>query len=91
MADTAQPIDAASTDPAALAVMKGFPPPAERTVKLADTTSWRFPNTRWSFSHQRELARLPPSAGGRPPPRPCPTPCATTSTPWPSPPRTAKR
>jgi len=56
MPDTAQPIDAASTDPKALEVMKGFPPPAERTVRMANTTSWRFPNTRWSFSHQRELA-----------------------------------
>ncbi len=56
MADTAQPAPtAASTDPAAAGLMKGFPPPADRTVRLADTTSWRFPNIRWSFSHQREL------------------------------------
>lgn len=57
MADSAQPAPTAgSTDPAALGVMQGFPPAPERTVRLADTTSWRFPNTRWSFSHQRELA-----------------------------------
>jgi len=57
MPDSAQPAPtAASTDPRALAVMQGFPPPPDRTVRMADTTSWRFPNTRWSFSHQRELA-----------------------------------
>lgn len=56
MPDSAQPAPtAASTDPAALAVMQGFPPPSEKTVRPDDTTSWRFPNTRWSFSHQREL------------------------------------
>ncbi|MBU1378444.1 MAG: beta-lactamase family protein [Alphaproteobacteria bacterium] len=56
MADSAQPAPtAASTDPQALGVMQGVPPPAERTVRVSDTTSWRFPNTRWSFSHQREL------------------------------------
>ena len=63
MPDSAQPAPtAASTDPAALAVMQGFPPPAEKTVRVADSTSWRFPNTRWSFSHQRELG---PSAAIR--------------------------
>ena len=63
MPDSAQPAPtAASTDPAALAVMQGFPPPPEKTVRVADTTSWRFPNTRWSFSHQRELG---PSAAIR--------------------------
>jgi len=62
-ADTAPPAPtAASTDPVALAVMQGVPPPAEKTVRSSDSTSWRFPNTRWSFSHQRELG---PSAGIR--------------------------
>lgn len=46
---------AASTDAVALDVMQGFPPPADKTVRAADSSSWRFPNTRWSFSHQREL------------------------------------
>lgn len=63
MPDTAQPAPtAASTDPAALAVMQGFPPSPEKTVRRSDTTSWRFPHTRWSFSHQRELG---PSANIR--------------------------
>lgn len=63
MPDSAQPAPtAASTDPAALAVMQGFPPPPEKLVRASDTTSWRFPNTRWSFSHERELG---PSANIR--------------------------
>ncbi|MCW5761480.1 MAG: serine hydrolase, partial [Phenylobacterium sp.] len=63
MPDSAQPAPtAASTDPVALGVMQGVPPPAEKTVRASDSTSWRFPNTRWSFSHQRELG---PSAGIR--------------------------
>jgi CubicO group peptidase (beta-lactamase class C family) len=33
--------------------MKGFPPPADKTVKLA--TVLRFPNGRWAFHHMREL------------------------------------
>jgi hypothetical protein len=48
-------LDAAATDPRALGVMQGFPPDAGKTIRFADGSSWRFPNTRWSFSHQREL------------------------------------
>ena len=56
MPDSVQPAPtAASTDPVALSVMRGFPPPAEKTVWASDGSGWRFPNTRWSFSHQREL------------------------------------
>jgi len=63
MPDSAQPSPtAASTDPVALGVMQGFPPPPEKTVRAVDATNWRFPNTRWSFSHQRELG---PSAAIR--------------------------
>ena len=46
---------AAESDPKTLGVMKGFPPSAERIVRLDDRSSWTFPGTRWSFSHQREL------------------------------------
>jgi len=63
MPDSAQPAPtAASTDPSKLGLMRGFPPPPEKLVRSADTTSWRFPNTRWSFSHERELG---PSAAVR--------------------------
>jgi CubicO group peptidase (beta-lactamase class C family) len=63
MPDFAQAaLSAASTDPAALGTMKGFPPPPERTVLAANDATWRFPATRWTFSHQRELG---PSANIR--------------------------
>src|SRR6266567_4615070 len=48
------------TDPNALGLMQGFPPPAEKTVRFADGSAWKFPMTRWSFSHMREL--LPTAA-----------------------------
>jgi CubicO group peptidase (beta-lactamase class C family) len=41
------------TDPVKLELMKGFPPPAEKIVKLS--TVLRFPNGRWAFHHMREL------------------------------------
>ena len=53
---------AASTDPSALKTMEGFPPSPERTVLAANEATWRFPTTRWTFSHQRELG---PSANIR--------------------------
>lgn len=52
---TDQNLDAAATDPRALGTMQGFPPDAEKTIRFSDGSGWRFPNTRWSFSHQREL------------------------------------
>lgn len=56
MSDTTQaPPTASATDPARLSVMQGFPPPREKQIRFADGTSWRFPNNRWSFSHEREL------------------------------------
>lgn len=42
-----------STDPVALQLMQGFPPPPEKTVRLA--TVLRYPNARWAFHHMREL------------------------------------
>ena len=50
------PPDAKSTDPKRLGLMQGFPPAPDKTVRFDNDTSWMFPNTRWSFSHQRELA-----------------------------------
>jgi CubicO group peptidase (beta-lactamase class C family) len=46
---------AASTDPRARGIMRGFPPRPDARVLFHDGGSWRFPGTRWSFSHQREL------------------------------------
>ncbi|HXG86998.1 MAG TPA: serine hydrolase [Vicinamibacterales bacterium] len=51
----AKPLDAAATDPAALGWMVGSPPPAERLVRFGDNSFARFPRTRWSFAHMRQL------------------------------------
>jgi len=46
---------AAQTDPKALGMMQGFPPPPDKVIRFIDGTSSRFPNTRWAFNHTREL------------------------------------
>jgi CubicO group peptidase (beta-lactamase class C family) len=52
MAQATQPSPEA-TDPVKLEVMQGFPPPAEKVVRLG--TLLKFPNGRWGFHHLREL------------------------------------
>lgn len=42
-----------STDPVALEIMKGFPPPPEKIVSLGNLL--KYPNSRWGFQHIREL------------------------------------
>jgi CubicO group peptidase (beta-lactamase class C family) len=51
----AAPPDAAASDPRTLQLMQGFPPPPDKTIRFGDSTSSRFPNTRWAYSHAREL------------------------------------
>ncbi len=46
---------AAQTDPRVLGMMQGFPPPPDKIIRFSDGSSSRFPNTRWAFSHIREL------------------------------------
>ena len=53
MAQTPQPPPPESTDPVKLDLMKGFPPPPDKVVKLS--TILKFPNGRWAFHHLREL------------------------------------
>lgn len=56
LAQTPPPLpDAAASDPRSLGWMQGFPPAADRTVRIADGSSWKFPQIRWAFSHFREL------------------------------------
>ena len=50
------PPDAKSTDPKLRGLMQGFPPAPDKQVRFDNDTSWMFPNTRWSFSSQRQLA-----------------------------------
>lgn len=47
--------DPSKTDPVTLGIMKGFPPAADKTVRFGDGSGYKFPLTRWSFSHMREL------------------------------------
>lgn len=47
--------DPASTDPVQLGWMQGFPPAPDRTIRFDDGSLFRFPRTRWTFSHMREL------------------------------------
>lgn len=42
-----------ATDPVALGIMKGFPPPPDKVVTLASVL--KFPNGRWAYHHLREL------------------------------------
>jgi CubicO group peptidase (beta-lactamase class C family) len=35
--------------------MQGSPPPADKRIAFQDTTSYRFPQLRWSFARQRQL------------------------------------
>ncbi len=42
-----------TTDPVSLGLMQGFPPPADKTVRLASVL--KFPNARWAYHHMREL------------------------------------
>jgi CubicO group peptidase (beta-lactamase class C family) len=48
-------LDAATSDPVALGWMVGSPPPPERLIRFADGSFTRFPRTRWSFAHMRQL------------------------------------
>jgi CubicO group peptidase (beta-lactamase class C family) len=51
-----QPLpDPASTDPRSLGWMQGFPPPPEKQIRFEDGSFYKFPRTRWTFSHAREL------------------------------------
>jgi CubicO group peptidase (beta-lactamase class C family) len=48
-------LDARASDPARLNWMVGSPPPPDKLIRWADGSFARFPRTRWSYSHMREL------------------------------------
>lgn len=48
--------DARATDPVAMGWMVGAPPPSAKIIRFSDGTHYTFPQTRWAFSHMRELA-----------------------------------
>jgi len=47
--------DARATDPVAMKWMVGSPPPPDKLIQWADDSWFRFPQTRWSWSHIRQL------------------------------------
>jgi CubicO group peptidase (beta-lactamase class C family) len=64
--------DAQASDPVRLGWMIGSPPPADRQVRFDDGSFRRFPQTRWSFSHWRELVPTANVARGAEPASPLP-------------------
>ncbi|MDB5549807.1 MAG: 6-aminohexanoate-dimer hydrolase [Tardiphaga sp.] len=62
-AQTPPPLDAAQSDPKAMGWMQGFPPAPDKLVRFGDGSSSRFPQSRWAFSHIREL--VPTATVGR--------------------------
>lgn len=64
-AAAAPPADAAASDPGKLGWMRGFPPPPNVAVTFADGSFRQFPQSRWAFSHFRQL--LPTTAVRRGP------------------------
>ena len=42
-------------DPLALGWMQGTPPAADKVIRFADGSGYRFPQLRWSFAHYRQL------------------------------------
>lgn len=48
-------LDARASDPVIMGWMVGSPPPPDKLIRFCDGTWFRFPQTRWSYSHVREL------------------------------------
>ena len=47
--------DGNSSDPNALELMQGSPPPLAKRIRFEDDRYLEFPQIRWSLSHMREL------------------------------------
>ena len=60
--------DAVASDPVTLGWMVGSPPPADKVVRFADGSAYRFPQTRWSFSNFRQLVPTKAVPRGSAPP-----------------------
>jgi hypothetical protein len=64
--------DAQASDPITLGWMKGSPPPADKVIRSTDGSSFRFPQTRWVYSHMRELGPTSNVSRGLAAPAPLP-------------------
>lgn len=49
------PLSAADSDPAKLGWMVGSPPTADKQIRWADMSFYRFPQLRWTFANFRQL------------------------------------
>ena len=58
------PLDARASDPAIMGWMAGSPPPAAKVIRFSDGSHYKFPQTRWAFSHMRELVPTVPVSRG---------------------------
>ena len=74
LAQTAAPKipDAQASDPVTMGWMVGSPPPADKVVRFADGSAYRFPQTRWSFSNFRQLVPTSTVSRGSGAPSPLP-------------------
>lgn len=76
-------LSADASDPQVIGWMQGSPPVPEKVVRFSSIL--QFPQTRWSFSHLRELLPSVQVARGKEQPARYLAPNAETSTPWSSP------
>ena len=60
---TPAPLDAQASDPLVMGWMVGAPPTPDKLIAFADGSWFTFPQTRWSFSHVRQL--MPTRVVGR--------------------------
>jgi len=72
LAQTPNLPSAAQTDPVALGWMVGSPPPADKVIRFADGSGYKFPQTRWSFSNFRQLIPTTQVSRGTGAPAPLP-------------------
>src|SRR5262245_20401302 len=47
--------DARASDPKVLGWMQGTPPPPDKMIRFEDQSFFRFPQTRWTFSHWNQI------------------------------------
>ena len=73
-----QPLDARASDPNVMGWMQGFPPAADKQINARNYLL--FPQTRWSFSHIRQLLPTATVGAAPVPSAHCPTPAGMTLT-----------
>lgn len=55
VAQTSAPLSASASNPDAMGWMQGFPPAADKTIRVTDPDYFSFPKLRWTVCHFREL------------------------------------